>query len=75
MIYENESAMKAIADVLTPLLQDGEFIIIRGAFRWRGMDGAFLPNHYECQSVDYLAEEHGYEVVHDLRHIAVVRRK
>lgn len=72
-IYENDAIMQAVVDVLLPTLQPGEMIIRRGAFRWRGPGGAFLSNHYECQSLAYLCEDHGYTLVHDLNHIGVVR--
>lgn len=75
MIYENDSLMSAMVQTIIPTLAPGEMVIRRGAFRWRGPDGGFLNNHYECQSLAYLCEEHGYDLVHDLHHIGIIRPK
>ena len=73
-VYECDEIMDKMALELKAILLPGEFIIRRGAFRWRNDAGEFLSNHYECQSIEHICAEHGYELVHDLTHIAVVKR-
>ena len=73
--YEVRSVVDGIRDLIRPFVQDGETLMYRDAFRWKDDNGYVIPNHYEGQSVEYLAEEFGYEIVWNFRHVAVVRRK
>lgn len=78
-----------IAQHLLQFCEDGQFVIWRDAFRWkkhipcveqsegteRGEDEV-LSNHYECMSLEQLAEDFGYEIewAYNLHHAAIVRR-
>jgi hypothetical protein len=74
--YQRHSAMKLVREAARLLAQPGDLVIYRDAFRWHDdKDDMVMSNHYECQSLDYLAEEHGYEIVHDFCHVGVVRRR
>jgi hypothetical protein len=74
--YQRYDAIAHVRFAARLLKRDGEIVIYRDAFRWKDdATDSVLPNHYECQSLDYLAEEHGYVIVHDFHHVGVVRRK
>lgn len=70
--YQHYDVMNAIKDALRPLLEPGDKIIWRDAFRWKD-DSGVLSNHYECMELDSLCESFGYELIHDYRHVAVIR--
>lgn len=74
--YQRYDAMAMIRAAARLLKRDGQMVIYRDAFRWHDdEDDMVLSNHYECQNLPYLAEEHGYEILHDFHHVAVVRWK
>lgn len=72
--YLNRTMIDAIRDAIRPHLKDGEQIIYRSAFRWLDDENCVMSNHYEMQSIEYLAEEFGYEIVHNFCHVAVIKR-
>ena len=74
--YQRYNAMAMVRAAARLLKRDGDKVIYRDAFRWHDdADEMVLSNHYESQSLAYLAEEWGYEILHDFNHVAVVRRK
>lgn len=74
--YQRYEAMLMVRQGAALLAEPGDTVIYRDAFRWRDhKDGSVLSNHYESQDLAYLAEEHGYEIVHDFKHVGVVRRR
>lgn len=73
--YEFVPVMDGLRSLLRPLVEPGEMLIYRSAFRWCDDSGNVLPNHYENYSIEYLAEEFGYEIVRNFRHVAIVRKK
>lgn len=74
--YQRYDAMYFVRGAARLLKREGDMVIYRDAFRWHDdADGRVLSNHYEMQSVDYLAQEFGYAIIHDFRHVAVVRPK
>jgi hypothetical protein len=73
--YDIVSVMDGLRSLLRPLVQPGETLIYRDAFRWKDDEGHVIPNHYEMYSIEYLAEEFGYEVIRDFQHVAIVRKK
>lgn len=74
--YQRYDAMKLVREAARLLVEPGQKVIYRDAFRWHDdSDEMVLSNHYESQSLEYLAEEWGYEILHDFNHVAVVRRK
>lgn len=72
--YQMYGVMDALKNALRPHLRDGDRLIWRDAFRWKD-DGGVLSNHYECMELTSLADDFGYEIVHDFLHVAVVRKK
>lgn len=74
--YQRYDAMAFVRAAARLLKRDGDIVIYRDAFRWHDdADDMVMANHYESQDLGYLAECFGYEIVHDFRHVAVVRRK
>ena len=74
--YQRYDAMALVRQAAALLAEPGDMVIYRDAFRWHDhKDESVLSNHYECQDLAYLAEDHGYEIVHDFHHVAVVRRR
>lgn len=74
--YQRYDAMAQVRFAARLLKREGEIVIYRDAFRWHDdADTSVMSNHYECQDLAYLAEEHGYEIIHDFHHVGVVRRK
>lgn len=72
--YQRYDAMALVRAAARSLKRDGEYVIYRDAFRWHDdADDMVMSNHYECQDIGALAETFGYEIVHDFRHVAVVR--
>lgn len=74
LTYEYRALIDSIVAAIRPYLEAGEKIIWRAPFRWMD-DCGVLPNHYDVQSLEYLAEEFGYEIVHNFRHVGVIKRK
>lgn len=70
--YQMYGVMNALKDALRPHLKAGEMLMWRDAFRWHN-DKGVLSNHYECMGLAQLCGDFGYEVIHDFRHVAVVR--
>lgn len=64
-----------VADLLRPLLKEGDKVIWREPFRWHD-DNGVLPNHYDGASLEYLAEEFGYDIDWgtNMHHAAIVRK-
>jgi hypothetical protein len=74
--YQHYDVMRIVRACCRMLAGPDDMVIYRDAFRWKNdANEHVMPNHYESQSLQYLAEEHGYEIVHDFRHVGVVRRK
>lgn len=74
--YQRYDAMRLVREAARLLAEPGQKVIYRDAFRWHDdADEMVLSNHYESQSLAYLAQEWGYEILHDFNHVAVVRRK
>lgn len=73
--YQHYPMMEGIRDAIRQHLQSGEMLIYRDAFRWKTDSNDALPNHYEMFSVQELASQFGYCVIHDFLHVAVVCRK
>lgn len=59
-----KSLSASVADALRPFLQPGQKVIWRQPFRWFD-DGGVMSNHYDGMSLQSLAAEFGYEVIHD----------
>lgn len=68
-----KSLSAAVADALRPFMADGQKVIWREPFRWFDDDGV-MPNHYDGMSLDSLAAEFGYEVIHDCGCAGVIKR-
>ncbi|MDW9227051.1 hypothetical protein C7S15_1618 [Burkholderia cepacia] len=68
----SKSLNARIADELRPFLKEGQKVIWREPFRWHG-DRGVLSNHYECMSLEHIAQDFGYEVVLDFNHAAIVQ--
>jgi hypothetical protein len=66
-----KSLSASVADALRPFLSPGQKVIWREPFRWFD-DNGVLSNHYDGMSVPYLAQEFGYEVIHDCECAAVI---
>lgn len=66
-----KSLSASVADALRPFLSAGQKVIWREPFRWFD-DNGVLSNHYDGMSVTYLAQEFGYEVIHDCECAAVI---
>lgn len=74
--YQRYDAMKLVREAARLLKRDGEMVIYRDAFRWKDdSNDHVLSNHYESFSLRGLAEDFGYDIVHNFHHVAVVRRK
>lgn len=74
--YQRYDAMYFVRGAARLLKRDGDMVIYRDAFRWHDdKDGSVLSNHYEMFEVGSLARNFNYEVIHDFRHVAVVRPK
>ncbi len=74
--YQHVCAMAKVREAARFLARADEQVIYRDAFRWKDdATGHVLSNHFESQSIESLAREHGYEIVHDFNHVAVVRQK
>lgn len=74
--YQRYDAIKLVREGARLLAEPGDKVLYRDAFRWHDdADDMVMSNHYECQNIDYLARDFGYEVKHDFHHVAVVRRK
>lgn len=74
--YQHYEAMKLVREAARQLAnpEDGEIVIYRDAFRWKNdADDSVRSNHYEMFEVHSLALDMGFEVVHDFRHVAVIR--
>lgn len=66
-----------IAQHLQQFCTGDQFVIWRDAFRWKNIKDEVMPNHYECYSIETLAEDFGYEIEweYNLRHAAIVRKR
>jgi len=74
--YQRYDAIKLVREAARLLAEPGDKVLYRDAFRWHDdADDLVMSNHYESQSIDYLAGEFGYVVLHDFHHVAVVRCK
>ena len=74
--YQRYDAMKLVREAARLLAEPGQKVIYRDAFRWHDdADELVMSNHYESMSLDCLARDFNYEVIHDFHHVAVVRRK
>jgi hypothetical protein len=75
--YEYAAVRQAMRDALRPFVKPGERLIFRSQFRWfdDAAPDAVLSNHFESMSIRHLAEDCGYEVLHDYTHLAIVRKK
>lgn len=74
--YQNYDAMKLVREAAAKLAEPGDLVLYRDAFRWHDhKDGMVMSNHYESQSLRYLAETFDYEIIHDFNHVGVVRRR
>lgn len=73
LTYEQIPLMQTLIEAVEPFLQEGEFIIKRGAFRWSGTNGRFLSNHYESNSIEHICDTYGHELIHNFHHFAVIR--
>lgn len=72
--YENNRLMMRVCHALRTDLRKGEVLVYRAPFRWMldaGGHGVVLPNHFESKSIDDLAEEFGYSVRVDFRHVFI----
>lgn len=74
LTYEWRPLIDSVVESVRPFLKDGEKIIWRAPFRWHD-DNGVLSNHYEGMSLKYLAEDFGYEIVHNFEHVGVVKAK
>jgi hypothetical protein len=73
--FEDEQLMSKICDALRPLVNEkDEMLVWRRPFRWH-CDRGVIPNGYEMFGLDELAEYLNMEVVHDFRHVGVLRRR
>lgn len=65
-----------VADQLRPFLKPGQKVIWREPFRWFD-DNGVMSNHYDGQSLEYLAETWGYEIDWDynMHHAAIITPK
>jgi hypothetical protein len=71
--YQHADAMELVRKAARQLAKPGERVIYRDAFRWKDdATGDVLPNHYECQGLSYMAQEHGWTLVHNFHHVAVI---
>lgn len=70
---KQKSLNALIADQLRSFLKPGQKVIWREPFRWHD-DNGVLSNHYDGQSLEYLAEEWGYEIEWDynMHHAAII---
>ena len=74
--YQRYDAMYFVRGAARLLMREGDMVIYRDAFRWHDdKDGSVLSNHYEMFELAGLAIDFNYEIVHDFRHVAVVRKK
>ena len=71
-LHEREEVMRQIRQILRPLVRPGEMLIWREPWRWKNEHGA-LANHYESLDIEDLCLGFGYELVHHLTHLAIVR--
>lgn len=71
-LHERAHVMQQLRQILLPLVRPGEMLIWREPFRWKNKEGV-LNNHYECLDIQDLCDGFGYELVHDLTHLAIVR--
>lgn len=65
-----------VAQHLQQFCKGDEFVIWRDAFRWKNIKDEVLSNHYDCYSIETIADTFGYEIVweYNLRHVAIVRK-
>lgn len=82
MHYEHTGMQRALCAALLPFCPPGAFIIYRSAFRWMRyiheadrFNDEVMPNHYECQDVPQLIEDHNHTLILDLHHVAVITPK
>ncbi len=76
LAYEHVPAMKLVREAARMMCPPDAKVIYRGPFRWfDDTTEHVLSNHFECMNISALAEDFNYEVLHDFRHVAVVRRK
>ncbi|HEX7046993.1 MAG TPA: hypothetical protein VF275_05430 [Gammaproteobacteria bacterium] len=74
--YLDARIMWPLREALRDVAQDGERVIYRDAFRWMDdADDCVLPNHYEMQSIEYLADEFNYEIVANFCHAAIIKER
>lgn len=72
--YQRYDAMKLVREAARMLRRDGEKVIYRDAFRWKDdSDDRVLCNHYEMFCLESIANDFGYEIVHDFNHVAVIK--
>lgn len=72
--YQRYDAMALVREAAALIAEPGQRVIYRDAFRWKDhATNHVLPNHYESKCLDSLADEFGYDIVHDFGHVAVVR--
>lgn len=66
-----------IAQHLQQFCTGNQFVIWRDAFRWKNINHEVMPNHYECSSIESLAEDFGcvIEQEYNMQHVAIVRLK
>lgn len=73
IVTPGKSLAANVADALRPYLSIGQKVIWREPFRWFDDYGA-MPNHYDGMSLDSLAAEFNYEVIHDCGCAGVIRK-
>ena len=76
LTYEDKELMQRMRAALRLQLNPGEMLIYRDAFRWKDdRNDWVLPSHYECNSIESLASEFEYDIVHNFNHLAIVRQR
>jgi hypothetical protein len=70
----SKSLNALVADSLRPFCREGRKVIWREPFRWHD-DNGVLSNHYDGMELDQLADDFGYEIIHDMRNAAVVAKR
>jgi len=75
-VYQDVAIMNPLCEYLKSKKKEYEqsFVIKRDAFRWLDEDGHVMSNHYEGQSLMYLAETFNYEILINFNHVALVRK-
>lgn len=73
-IYQDHELMTSLVALLKARCKEGEKVIWRDAFRWKDDDGV-RSNHYECQDLEQLADDHGFTVVANFCHAAIIAER